>query len=180
MSWWDIIKDHPRLVELLGKKSQVLVKFKDEKEVIELWNASNPTLQMQTRDSRGLGYYPIDTWYGVIKKVNGKPILGAIGGYAIRQGKGGKKFAFIGGIRGNRTREFKGIPTNVVREKYLGDLKGIPKIAGYTDMGAIRFATGEQPAEHEVIPDEVLNSFRNDERYKDWRITKQLDWFVWE
>jgi len=181
MSWWNLIKSHPRLLELLGNKKEILVKLSNESEMLELWNASNPELQMQSRSSRGLSNYPIDTWFGLIKKVEGKPVLGAVGGYALRQGKEGKKFAYIGGIRGNRTKHFKGDASGKIRVKYLADLKGIPKIAGYTQMGKdAGFMSGEQPETHEVIPDEVLNFFKTSDRYDNrWDIKKNDSWIVW-
>ena len=181
MSWWTIIKSHPRLVEMIGNSSEKLVKLADEEEMIELWNASNPELQMQSRDSRGLQKYPIDKWFGYIKIVEGKPVLGAVGGYAIRQGKEGKPFAYIGGIKGNKTPEFKGIPTEIIRPTYLKEVEGIPKIAGLTNMGSLRFVEGTptQPETHEVIPDDVLEYFRNAQRYATWNVTKSNSWGVW-
>ena len=169
------------MVELLGNSSEKLVKLANEDEVIELWNASNPELQMQSRDSRGLKKYPIDKWFGYIKTVEGKPVLGAIGGYAIRQGKEGKPFAYIGGIRGNRTKEFNRIPTEIVRPAYLKEVEGIPKIAGFTNMGALRFVEGTptQPETHEVIPDDVLDYFKNAQRYATWNVMKNNSWGVW-
>jgi len=166
-------------VELLGNASEKLVKLADEEEMIELWNASNPTIPMQSRDSRGLQNYPIDEWYGYIKLVEGEPVLGTVGGYAIRQGKGGKPFAYIGGLKGNDTPEFKGVPTNIVRPHYIKEVGKIPKISGLTEMGAVRYFEGTQPETHEVIPDDVLDYFRNDQRYTAWNIIKTKTWGVW-
>lgn len=182
MDWWTVIKSHPRLVELLGNSSEKLVKLADEEEMIELWNASNPELQIDSRASLGIAKtYPIDTWYGLIKKINEKPVLGVIGGYALRSGKNGKKFAYIGGIRNNRTRDFQGPPTQKLRDHYFSKLQGIPKIAGYTENGWRRFGqNANQPETHEIIPDEVLNFFRTSSRYDNrWSIQKNYDWGVW-
>lgn len=182
MSWWNLIKSHPRLLELLGNKKEILVKIESEREVIELWNSSNPELTMINRVRMGIPEYPIDTWFGLIKKVEGKPVLGAIGGYALRQGKGGKKFAYIGGVKGNRTKYFKGEATKIWEKiKVLPELNGIPKIAGYTEIGKkVGLMSSEQPETHEVIPDEVLTFFKESNRYDNrWDIKKNNSWVVW-
>ena len=67
----------------------------------------------------------------------------------------------------------------MIRDHYVGQLQGIPKIAGFTKKGAERFDSGNRPETHEVIPDEVLDYFRNATRYHAWDIKKTTDWMVW-
>ena len=71
MSWWDIIKAHPRLVQLLGNEDEKIVQLANEAEVVELFNASNPQVDpYETRAAKGLeNDYPIDTFFGVVKEL---------------------------------------------------------------------------------------------------------------
>ena len=87
MSWWNIIKAHPRLVQLLGDENEKIVQLANEAEVVELFNASNPQVDpYETRAAKGLeNDYPIDTWFGVIAKIEGEPRLVSVGGYAKRK-----------------------------------------------------------------------------------------------
>ena len=64
VNWWDIIKVHPRLVELLGNEDEKIVQLANEAEVVELFNASNPQVDpYETRAAKGLeNDYPIDTF----------------------------------------------------------------------------------------------------------------------
>lgn len=176
MNWWSILKAHPRLVELLGNRDEVIVPLANEEEVIELWNSSNPNdPPFQSRAQKKLDRdYPIDTWFGVVKNIEGEPRLVAVGGYAKRMGKGGKQFAYVGGLRS----ALKGYGRKI-REHYISQLSGIPKIAGFTEMGASRFDSANRPETHEVIPDEVLDYFRNETRYAAWDIKKTNEWMVW-
>ena len=93
MSWWNIIKAHPRLVQLLGDKDELIVQLANEAEVVELFNASNPQVDpYETRAAKGLeNDYPIDTFFGVVKRVEGEPRLVAVGGYAKRKGKNSQR-----------------------------------------------------------------------------------------
>lgn len=176
MTWWNIIKAHPRLVQLLGDEDEKIVQLANEAEVVELFNASNPKVgPYETRAAKGLeNDYPIDTFFGVVKRVEGEPRLVAVGGYAKRKGKNGKTFAYVGGLRSALTGYGK-----MIRDHYVGQLQGIPKIAGFTKKGAERFDSGNRPETHEVIPDEVLDYFRNATRYHAWDIKKTTDWMVW-
>ena len=176
MSWWNIIKAHPRLVQLLGDENEKIVQLANEAEVVELFNASNPQVDpYETRAAKGLeNDYPIDTWFGVIARIEGEPRLVSVGGYAKRRGKNGKPFAYVGGLRSAE----KGYGSKI-RNHYVSKLQGIPKIAGFTKKGAERFDSGNRPETHEVIPDEVLDYFRNATRYHAWDIKKTTDWMVW-
>ena len=45
-------------------------------------------------------------------------------------------------------------------------------------MGALRFVEGTptQPETHEVIPDDVLDYFKNAQRYATWNVMKNNSW----
>ena len=93
MSWFDTLKFHDRLKELLANKEEVIIDLgPSESKVQEMWNASNPDQPYIMRNVKNerTKNYPVDNWYGVIINENGKARLVAISGFAVRQGKEGK------------------------------------------------------------------------------------------
>tara|TARA_R100000406_G_C3036500_1_gene104745 strand:+ start:46 stop:579 length:534 start_codon:yes stop_codon:yes gene_type:complete len=150
-----IKKFHPRLKELSQGRDRVSVQIGDEKQMKELWDASNPDMPHEMRRSD----YPIDNWFGMIVNENGKDRLVSVIGHAIRTGKEGQPFAYIGGTKTHPDYRGRGLMSEI-RNKNLQMISGIPKIATYTKAGSKRFKTPivSEPQEHEVIPDDVLET----------------------
>ena len=88
-----IKKFHPRLKQILQDRDKVAIQLGSEEDMKELWDASNPDMPHKLRNNS----YPIDNWFGVIVNENGKARLVSVTGHAIRTGKEGKPFAYIGG-----------------------------------------------------------------------------------
>ena len=89
MGWFNTLKFHDRLRELLGNKNEVIIDLgPSESKVQEMWNASNPDQPYIMRNVKNerTKNYPVDNWYGVIINENGKARLVAISGFAVRQG----------------------------------------------------------------------------------------------
>ena len=176
MGWFDTLKFHDRLRELLGDKEEVIIDLgPSESKVQEMWNASNPDNPYIMRNVRNdrTAKYPVDNWYGAIINQDGKARLVAISGFAVKQGKEGKEFAYKGGtwsvVRGYGGK---------VREKSLQNKPNVPTIAGYTPQGG-KFNPRPRfnPPEHEVIPDEVIQHFNdkfNGGGYS-WSISKWME-----
>ena len=175
MSWFDTLKFHDRLKELLGNKEEVIIDLgPSESKVQEMWNASNPDQPYIMRNVKNerTKNYPVDNWYGAIINENGKARLVAISGFAVRQGKEGKQFAYKGGtwsvVRGYGGK---------TRQKALQNKPKVPTIAGYTAAGS-KFNPRPRftPSEHEVIPDEVIQHFQDkfSEGGYSWSISKWM------
>jgi len=152
-----IKKFHPRLKELSQGKDRVSVQIGDEKQMKELWDVSNPDMPHKMRD-RG---YPIDNWFGAIVNENGKSRLVSVTGHAVRSGKEGKQFAYVGGNKTHPDYRGKGLISEI-RNKNLNLIRGIPKVASYTTQGRKRFKSPmvDEPEEHEVIPDKVIQEMK--------------------
>ena len=173
--WFDTLKFTPRLKELLGDKEEVIIDLgPSESKVQEMWNASNPDTPYIMRNVRnkGTSEYPVDNWYGAIINENGKARLVAISGFAVRQGKEGKEFAYKGGtwsvVRGYGKR---------TRVKAIGNKPIIPTISGFTPDGdGYNTRPRFTPPEHEVIPDEVIQHFKDNYESggKSWSISKWM------
>ena len=170
MDWFNTLKFHPELRRLSGKEPKKVIGLgSDESKVKEMWDASNPDSPHTLRSQKdSTANYPVDNWFGVIIEQDGKYRLVAISGFSVREGKDGKKFAYKGGTKSS----VKGYGTTA-RDKAIDNKPSIPTIAGYTAQGK-QYMTGDiAPSEHEVIPDEVLEHFR--QHYgTTWDITK---WF---
>ena len=148
-----IRKFHPRLKDMLQGKEKASVQIGSERDTKELWDASNPDMihEMRTSD------YPIDNWFGMIVNENGKARLVSVTGHAVRTGKEGKPFAYIGGNKTHPDYRGQGLMSEI-RSKNLEMIGDIPKIATYTEEGRKRFKKPmvSEPQEHEVIPDTVI------------------------
>tara|TARA_R100000315_G_C5227832_1_gene138846 strand:- start:291 stop:1646 length:1356 start_codon:yes stop_codon:yes gene_type:complete len=175
MGWFNTLKFHDRLRELLGNKNEVIIDLgPSESKVQEMWNASNPDQPYIMRNIKNerTKNYPVDNWYGAIINENGKARLVAISGFAVRQGKEGKQFAYKGGtwsvVRGYGGK---------TRQKALQNKPDVPTIAGYTAAGS-KFNPRPRftPSEHEVIPDEVIQHFEDNfsEGGYSWSISKWM------
>ena len=176
MSWFDTLKFHDRLKELLGNKEEVIIDLgPSESKVQEMWNASNPDnpyIMRNVKNERTKNY-PVDNWYGAIINENGKARLVAISGFAVRQGKEGKRFAYKGGTW-SVVRGYGGD----TRDKALRNKPKVPTIAGFTPKGGKIWNPRPRftPSAHEVIPDEVIQHFQ-DKFSKDgysWSISKWM------
>lgn len=162
MSWWHIIKFHPDLRRLAGDEKIKVIQLGDEESMKELWDASNPDMPHTLR-SGNKWIYPIDDWYGTIvnydenKKEypNGKKRLVSVTGNAIREGKNGKSFAFVGGTKTHPSYRKQGLMSDL-RDKNIQAIGTRPKLAGYTKMGKGAFSEDKKPTSHEVIPDDVI------------------------
>lgn len=162
MSWWHIIKFHPDLRRLAGDEKIKVIQLGDEESMKELWDASNPDMPHTLR-SENKWIYPIDNWYGTIvnydenKKEypNGKKRLVSVIGHAVRKGKKGKEFAFVGGTKTHPSYRRQGL-MNGARDKNIQAIGTRPKVAGYTSMGKGSFSEDKKPTSHEVIPDDVI------------------------
>ena len=90
MGWFDTLKFHDRLRELLGDKEEVIIDLgPSESKVQEMWNASNPDNPYIMRNVRNdrTAKYPVDNWYGAIINQDGKARLVAISGFAVNKVK---------------------------------------------------------------------------------------------
>ena len=123
----------------------------------ELWDASNPDMPHKLRNNS----YPIDNWFGVIVNENGKARLVSVTGHAIRTGKEGKPFAYIGGNKTHPNYQGRRLMSEI-RNKNLEMVGGIPKVASYTSEGKRRFKKPmvSEPQEHEVVPDNVIQEMQ--------------------
>tara|TARA_B100000424_G_scaffold52402_1_gene37457 strand:- start:1195 stop:1755 length:561 start_codon:yes stop_codon:yes gene_type:complete len=178
LDWFDTLKFHDRLKELLGNQEEVVIDLgPSESKVQEMWNASNPDQPYIMRNVRneGTSKYPVENWYGVIINENGKARLVAISGFAVRQGKDGKEFAYKGGTWTVITGKGYG---KDARDKALENKPKVPTIAGYTAAGSKLFNPRPRftPSEHEVIPDEVIQHFKDNYEGggKSWSISKWM------
>jgi len=172
MSWFDTLKFHPELRRLSGgEELKVIALGDDESKVKEMWDVSNPDDLYELRDSNArTAEYPVDEWFGVIIQQGDKHRLVAISGFAVRQGKEGKEYAYKGGTKASVLGEGYGL---MARDKAIDNKPSVPTIAGYTTAGS-KWKTGTQPETDEVIPDAVLEHFR--EHYEDnWDVQK---WFA--
>ena len=161
-NWWAIIKFHPDLRRLAGDAKVKTIQVGDEKSMKELWDASNPDMPHTLR-SDDKWKYPIEDWYGTIVNYDedgkvypdDKKRLVAVTGNAIREGKNGKSFAFIGGNKTHPSYRRQNLMKDT-RDKNILAVGTRPKIAGYTQMGKDAFSEDKKPTSHEIIPDEVL------------------------
>ncbi len=172
MSWFDTLKFHPELRRLSGgEELKVIALGDDESKVKEMWDVSNPDDLYELRDSNArTAEYPVDEWFGVIIQQGDKHRLVAISGFAVRQGKEGKEYAYKGGTKASVLGEGYGL---MARDKAIDNKPSVPTISGYTTAGS-KWKTGTQPETDEVIPDAVLEHFR--EHYEDnWDVQK---WFA--
>ncbi len=138
---------------MLQDKERVSVQLGSEKDTKELWDASNPDMPHEMRSSD----YPIDNWFGMIVNENDKARLVSVTGHAVRTGKEGNSFAYVGGTKTHPDYRGKGLISEI-RNKNLERLSGIDKIATYTKEGKKRFKKPmvSEPKEHPVIPDKVI------------------------
>jgi len=172
MSWFDTLKFHPELRRLSGgEELKVIALGDDESKVKEMWDASNPDDLYELRDSNArTAEYPVDEWFGVIIQQGDKHRLVAISGFAVRQGKEGKEYAYKGGTKSSVGGMKYG---KRARNKAIDNKPSVPTIAGYTTAGS-QWKTGTQPETDEVIPDSVLEHFRT--HYENnWDVQK---WFT--
>jgi hypothetical protein len=185
MGWFDILKFHPELKRLLedalDRGEEIYNGFltNDEEELRDMWDSSNPDYPYETRAQKGVqSFYPIDEWYGVIVKEEGKAKLVAIAGFSIRSGKQGKNYAVMGGNRRSKGSKYRGFG-KIAKSKPDELTKQYPKIVGYTPIGAkIRMGQyNEEPIKsHPVIPDKVLKVF--DEKYQgNWGVGTTLQYW---
>lgn len=172
-----IRKFHPDLRELSQGKDENTVQIGDEAQMKELWDASNPDVPHEMR-SNNEWVYPVENWFGTILREGKKSRLVSVIGYSVRSGKEGQPFAYFGGAKTHSDYEGKGLMRNA-RDKALEQIEGMPRIAGYS---VERKKTGlaiDRPETHEVIPDDVLEFFRERinhlPKVNDWGITK---WFT--
>ena len=176
MGWFNTLKFHDRLRELLGNNEEIIIDLgPSESKVQEMWNASNPDQPYIMRNIKNerTKNYPVDNWFGAIINENGKARLVAISGFAVRQGKEGKQFAYKGGTW-SVVRGYGGD----TRDKALRNKPTVPTIAGFTPKGGKIWNPRPRftPSEHEVIPDEVIQHFQ-DKFSKDgysWSISKLM------
>ena len=172
MNWFDTLKFHPELRRLSGgEELKVIALGNDESKVKEMWDVSNPDDLYELRGSKTrTAEYPVDEWFGVIIQQGDKHRLVAISGFAVRQGKEGKEYAYKGGTKVSVGGKKYG---QMARDKAIDNKPSVPTISGYTRAGA-KWRTGTQPETDEVIPDAVLEHFR--EHYtNNWDVQK---WFT--
>ena len=172
MNWFDTLKFHPELRRLSGgEELKVIALGNDESKVKEMWDVSNPDDLYELRGSKTrTAEYPVDEWFGVIIQQGDKHRLVAISGFAVRQGKEGKEYAYKGGTKASVLGEGYGL---MARDKAIDNKPPVPTISGYTTAGS-QWKTGTQPEVDEVIPDAVLEHFR--EHYgNNWDVQK---WFI--
>ena len=182
LKWWDIIKFHPDLRRLAGNEKIKVIQLGDEESMKELWDASNPDMPHTFR-SKNKWLYPIDNWYGTIvnydenKKQypNGKRRLVSVTGHAIRRGKNGKEFAYLGGTKTHPDYRKQGL-LREARNKNHNAIGNRPKIAGLSGMGKASFNEDKRPTSHEIIPDDVIE-FMN-ERIN--HLPNVVDWGIIE
>ena len=170
MSWFDTLKFHPELRRLADGEKLKVIALGSEQQMKEMWDASNPDDIYEMRSGTHLEDYPIDEWFGVIVQQGDKYRLVARSGFAVRQGKDGKEYAYKGGTKVSvHGKKYGG----TVRDKANEPIEGIPTIAGYLEGGK-RWMTDNRPDQHEVIPDEVIAHFK--EHYgEDWDIKKWME-----
>lgn len=160
-----IKKFHPKLRQILQDDELKVMQIGSEQEIKELWDASNPDMPYKIRGSGNYKHtqtdYPIDTWFGVIHSENGKARLVSIAGHAIRTGKEGKPFAYVGGNKTHPDYQKRGL-MRIIRNKNLEAVGSIPKVAQYTKQGKERLSspTLSEPQEHEVVPDLVIEQMK--------------------
>lgn len=170
-------------IELTGEESEkenetAVIQLGDEERMKELWDASNPDMphEMRSNDS---WKYPVENWFGVIVNEKGKGRLVTIVGNAVREGKNSQPYAYFGGGETHPDYRGKRLFRGGVREKALDPIRGMPRIAGFTNMRQKSGLTLDKPETHEIIPDDVLAFM--DERIKhldtvdDWGVSK---WFA--
>lgn len=173
-------KFHPRLRELSQGKDENVVQIGSEEQMKELWDASNPDMPHEMRSTAIDIDYPLDNWFGMVVREGEKSRLVTVVGNAIRSGKEGQPYAYLGGAkthsdygRGSLKRPEGGLMRNV-REKALDSIRGMPRIAGFTANRKKKGIVITTPQTHEIIPDRVLDSFR--QRYNDnsWGVAKWM------
>ena len=183
MSWWSILKFNPRLREL-ARGDVTHIQLGDEKQMKEMWDASNPDMPHEMRPDEWI--YPIDNWYGTLVNYDenketysdGRIRLVSVIGNSIHQGKGDKPFAFIGGTKTHPDYQKQGLMTGA-REKALEPISNMPKIARYTAQGKASFmGKVTKPTSHEIIPDEILESMKE----RTSSVKEMADWgiFKWQ
>lgn len=183
MSWFEILKFHPNL-RRLSQGETTIIQLGNESEMKEMWDASNPDMKHEMR-SQNQWKYPIDDWYGAIvdydedgnKYEDGKRRLVSVVGNSVQSGKGGKKFAFLGGGKTHPAYTGKGL-MRASREKAIEPIRSIPRVAGFSSMRTKSGISTDKPQSDEVIPDEILQ-FMNERmehlpNVNDWGITKWM------
>ena len=172
-----ISKFHPDLRELSQGKDENTVQIGDEERMKELWDASNPDVPHEMRSNNEWSY-PVENWFGTILREGEKSRLVSVVGNAVRSGKEGQPFAYFGGAKTHSDYEGKGLMRNA-RDKALGPIEGMPRIAGYSKQRKKSGLSIDRPETHEIIPDDVLTFFRERMNHlpevNDWGISK---WFA--
>lgn len=165
-----------KLAQLLGSEDIVAVKVGSEKNVEELWNASHDDKYELRGSSKWK--YPIDEWFGVIVNDEGVPKLVSIVGYSLQDGKGGKKFAFVGGAKTHPNFTGRGYMRKV-RDVALSELQGIVKVGGFSTQRKKSNIGLQKPETHDVVPDEIIEFMKERidhlPNVDDWGIYKS--WF---
>ena len=172
-----IRKFHPDLRALSQGKDAITVQIGDEAQMKELWDASNPDMPHEMR-SNDRWKYPVESWFGHIRREGKKSRLVSVVGNAVRTGKDGQPYAYFGGAKTHPDYRGGGV-FREVRAKALEPIEGMPRIAGFSTMRTKSGLQLDKPETHEIIPDDVL-AFMN-ERIKhlddvdDWGVSK---WFA--
>tara|TARA_Y100000401_G_C8312569_1_gene220631 strand:- start:678 stop:1295 length:618 start_codon:yes stop_codon:yes gene_type:complete len=176
LDWFDALKFHPELNRIMDKEAQgktFLIKDfgNDENKVKVLWNASNPKDRYMRDANPRTTKYPIDRWFGLVTKEGDKDRLVAISGFAERDGKEGKQFAYLGGTKVSE--DYKGGTIRINGSKavklVLGARTGAMtvdnphnQIAGYSAEGWSKLGSKRNNIKvdtHDVIPDDVIRFF---------------------
>ncbi len=179
-----IRKFHPDLRELSQGKDENIVQIGDEAQMKELWDASNPDVPHEMR-SNNEWVYPVENWFGTILREGKKSRLVSVIGHSVRTGKEGQSYAMFGGAKthsdyskGSLKRPDGGLMRNTAG-KALEQIEGMPRIAGYSVERKKSGLAIDRPETHEVIPDDVLEFFRERinhlPKVNDWGIAK---WFT--
>jgi hypothetical protein len=182
MSWFDVLKFHPDL-RRLSQTDTTFIQLGNEQEMKDMWDASNPDMPHEMR-SQDKWKYPIEDWYGAIvdfdedgNKYPEKRRLVSVVGNAVRSGKEGKQFAYLGGGKTHPAYTGKGLMRGA-REKAIESVQNMPRVAGFSSMRTKRGISTEKPTSHEVIPDEVLEFMEERMEHlpdvNDWGITKWM------
>ena len=93
-----IRKFHPDLRALSQGKDAITVQIGDEAQMKELWDASNPDMPHEMR-SNDRWKYPVESWFGHIRREGKKSRLVSVVGNAVRTGKDGQPYAYFGGAK---------------------------------------------------------------------------------
>ena len=162
-----------RLAQFLGAKDSVAIQLGSERNVKELWDASHNDKYELRGSSKWK--YPVNEWFGVIVNDEGVPKLVSIIGYSLQNGKGGKKFAFVGGAKTHPDFIRRGF-MRMAREKALSQIEGVAKVAGFSTQRKKKNLELQRPETHDVVPDEVIEFMKerinNLPDVNDWGIYK--------